>query len=293
MITVELDIFSGRPNPVWQLTKAEEKELMDRLHDVPSLAAPRGRVTPKLGYRGFVIRMDEAGMGKLKQTGIPKIFRIGGLPGSSDIGDASLSLLESSGKLKLPDDVFNAAEDKIRELDQMEKPDPGALLVEPPAKDPEIPDQKGVNQYCTDYYLTSSSNFSFWNSSSYVYYNNCYNYASNYRNNTFAQPGVAGGYSYSSFSCSSVGPGPTSDGYSDYCVSQDNIKIALVIWPNVDFHFYRMCSGYKWCHKAGSTPATNVDNSGNTIWNPETANRGNYTNFCEYFYAYRSVAVTR
>ena len=64
----------------------------------------------------------------------------------------------------------------------------------------------------------------------------------------------------------------------------DNLTICLVIWPNTDFHFFRLCSGGLWCHKPGQTPAKNTDNSGNLITNPQTANRGPYTTFCEYFY---------
>ena len=37
-----------------------------------------------------------------------------------------------------------------------------------------------------------------------------------------------------------------------------------------------------WTHKPGGTPATNLDNSGNPISNPETADRGGYTDFCGY-----------
>src|SRR5256885_7071619 len=38
-------------------------------------------------------------------------------------------------------------------------------------------------------------------------------------------------------------------------------------------------NGY-WSHKPGGTAVTNVDNSGVTIPDPRTANRGPYTQFC-------------
>ena len=41
--------------------------------------------------------------------------------------------------------------------------------------------------------------------------------------------------------------------------------IALVIWPNVDFHFYRMNRDGLWSHKPGGMPVTNVDNSDKLI----------------------------
>lgn len=50
---VELDVFSGRPNPSWSLSPAEEKELLRRLSGLPptdSLPTPAD-----LGFRGFRI----------------------------------------------------------------------------------------------------------------------------------------------------------------------------------------------------------------------------------------------
>ena len=55
---------------------------------------------------------------------------------------------------------------------------------------------------------------------------------------------------------------------------------ALVIAPGSDFHWYRKGRNGHWTHKPGSTQVTNMDNSGVTISDPRTANRGPYTNFC-------------
>ncbi|HEV2720064.1 MAG TPA: hypothetical protein VG323_08600 [Thermoanaerobaculia bacterium] len=54
---VELDIFSGRPNPRWRLGDAEAarvRELIDALAPAPAAAPPE---PPGLGYRGF--RIDD------------------------------------------------------------------------------------------------------------------------------------------------------------------------------------------------------------------------------------------
>ena len=56
--TVELDAFSGLPNPKWQLTDVEEVELEKRLQDLP--VTEPGAIPENLGYRGFVI-VDENG----------------------------------------------------------------------------------------------------------------------------------------------------------------------------------------------------------------------------------------
>jgi hypothetical protein len=54
-VEVELDIFSGRPNPRWSLSGRRVTELEERLTGLESVEAgePRG-----LGYRGLVIRSN-------------------------------------------------------------------------------------------------------------------------------------------------------------------------------------------------------------------------------------------
>src|SRR5437762_3330938 len=60
---VELDAFSGRPNPEWQLTDQQSAEFLLRLRSLK----PRGGPSISfdvLGYRGFVVRArDEAASG--------------------------------------------------------------------------------------------------------------------------------------------------------------------------------------------------------------------------------------
>jgi hypothetical protein len=52
--TVELDAFSGRPNPRWQLTAGEARDLSARLSE---LERADGATLPDvgLGYRGFYV----------------------------------------------------------------------------------------------------------------------------------------------------------------------------------------------------------------------------------------------
>lgn len=50
---VELDVFSGRPNPSWTLSPEEADELARRLEDLRSL--DQVPVEPGLGYRGFLL----------------------------------------------------------------------------------------------------------------------------------------------------------------------------------------------------------------------------------------------
>src|SRR5688500_12967848 len=76
MFEVELDIFSGRPNPRWTLEPAEEAELIQRLLDRSVPTAPVTISDGKLGYRGFVVRATGATAGTLASHGLPTAFRV-------------------------------------------------------------------------------------------------------------------------------------------------------------------------------------------------------------------------
>lgn len=129
-----------------------------------------------------------------------------------------------------------------------------------------------------------------WNDANGIQYsNNCYNYACNIQTNTFAQPGRASGNMYGQLDCQEVGAGAQSDGLASvsangncgcFCCCH---RVALVIWPGYDFHWYRLDRNGRWSHKPGGTQATNVDNSGHLIDDPQTADRGLYTVFCGFY----------
>lgn len=268
MLQVELDIFSGRPNPKWILSPKEEKEFVERVIADPQVMLPTAATNGRLGHRGYVVSAVSEDVNKK----LPSRFRIGGQPGSER--DLNLWLLDTSEK------IDTEVDDYLREVAA------GVIRTDDlaPRNVDSITD-KGSLASCSSNYLTSSTDFSFWNGASYVYYNNCYNYASNYRSNTFAQPGRQNGYTLPfPPTCSNARTGVITDGWADSCQASNNLTICLVIWPNNDFHFYRLCINGRWCHKPGGTPAKNTDDSGNLITNPQTANRGPYTTFCEYFY---------
>ena len=51
---VELDIFSGMPNPTWILTNAEADSFMKQLSALPQI--PARELSGNLGYRGFIVQ---------------------------------------------------------------------------------------------------------------------------------------------------------------------------------------------------------------------------------------------
>ena len=72
-------------------------------------------------------------------------------------------------------------------------------------------------------------------------------------------------------------------GRYESCTTIGAYKIALVIAPGYDYHWYRQDSDGLWSHKPGTTPVTRFDNSNDLIIDPQTANRGLYTEFIGYF----------
>ena len=126
-----------------------------------------------------------------------------------------------------------------------------------------------------------------WNVPSRQGLNNCYNYAMNYRTDTFAQPGLAADAMYTSLTCKSVRPAAIADQLvnspkADNICPPNGHLVALVIWPGMDYHWYRKGRKGLWSHKPGGEPVTIVDNSGNHISDPRTADRGRYTEFCTF-----------
>ena len=126
--------------------------------------------------------------------------------------------------------------------------------------------------------------------------NNCYNYGTNYRTDTYAQPGYASGAQWNDLSACSVPAGhisarmgATSDGLialpsnNNTCPFPGHL-VALVVSPDSDYHWCRKGRNGKWSHKMGGSPATLLDNSGNPISDPRTADRSDYTDFCTFMH---------
>ncbi|HKQ37276.1 MAG TPA: hypothetical protein VJ063_04295, partial [Verrucomicrobiae bacterium] len=123
-----------------------------------------------------------------------------------------------------------------------------------------------------------------WNASFEVQnYNNCYNFSTDIRTDTFAQPGVAGGVPavWPPPDCQPDTAGAVADGLranvniDDLChtsgLPQGHI-IALLVAPYSDYHFIRLEADGTWASKAGNTAATTLDNAGRPITDPRTAN---------------------
>ena len=80
-------------------------------------------------------------------------------------------------------------------------------------------------------------------------------------------------------------------------------KIATVVDPDADFHYYRQDTNGLWSHKPGAMPVTNKDSLANPIYDPALAGRYypseregdhelNYNSFCGYYCIPRDKKLT-
>ncbi len=280
-LRITIDVFSGRPNPVLELSGHEEKEVLSRLRRTKratECAAPRTPLST-LGYRGLQF---ELGGGRKSKT-LPQSFRVigGNLVGPRGrypIIDPALEEFVCGtggllGPLRMGPRFPEYCLEEIRRLPE--------ILAKYPWKKWPWPRKDSCK--CAPLWEPS-----WWNDGGQVQHNNnCYNYGTNYRSDTYAQPGKAAGSMYTSLTCAAVRPAAVADDLiakpsaNNKCPSEGHL-VALVVGPGWDFHWYRKGRNGKWTHKPGGTAATNLDNSGNLITDPRTADRGGYTDFCTF-----------
>lgn len=278
-LKVTIDIFSGRENPVIELRGEEATEALKRLAPAQRLGKDSVGFPPEptLGYRGLVVEQIDGA-----STGLPKTFRLahGDLFGprlahrASDESFEDFLLTDARLKALGLDERFPAVLRRdIRRFRDIRARWPWDRIVKWPIR---------VLCRCAPLYEPA-----WWNVPARQPSNNCYNYATNYRTDTFAQPGKAANAQYSALTCASVKPAAVADALIDSpkannkCPGEGHL-VALVIWPNVDFHWYRKGRNGRWSHKPGGTAVTNLDNSGAIITDPRTADRGGYTSFCTF-----------
>lgn len=290
---VTLDVFSGWPNPSWELSKKESRQLVDRF---AGMALPRvTAVEPVLGFRGYVVSAesdDEA-----RKANVPDTFFVGGmlprefvsaveaaaLPALDEdqSDDAALWLLNTAEKA-IGDKLASYVEDvvKTRKVERAWKP---ARV----RKRQELALPAGCTIRNSPYVPA------FWNQPAVMPFNNCYNYAMNYRSNTFAQPGRKTGQLLDDLTCVAVISAATLDGCTVACTGIAK-EAALVVWPGFDFHWYRRHTDGFWAHKIGPAQATNLDNAGRVIGGnltPQNCDRGPYTNFCAFMFSPLGIVV--
>jgi hypothetical protein len=283
-LQIEVDVFSGRTNPIVELKGREAREALDRLRPVERLGEEEKRRLPPvstLGYRGLVIRQ----LGK-PVKGLPRAFRLvdGSLFGPRSAYRAADGSFESFvlGSSELARRPGLGAEFSRFALEQRDR------FLSLIGKWREIPEQVRPTRVicpCAPPYEPD-----WWNVPRRQPCNNCYNYATNYRTDSSAQPGRAAGASCTSFTCRSVRSAAVRDELvdrpdADNKCPADGHLVGLAVAPGWDFHWYRKGKTGYWSHKPGSSPVTDIDNSRAVIADPRTADRGPYIKFCTFMVA--------
>jgi hypothetical protein len=293
-LRLTLDIFSGRPNPTVVVAGLEEQELLKRVQ--PSRGARRSRRAPALppsllGYRGVIIERLPDLPGRTrgrarKTTGrrefVPPLRVAGGFLYGTRGGQPTFDpfvddfICGSTGPFRragLHEPFFERCPEEIDRFRRVLEVYPWKRWPWP------------LRPVCPCAPLWEPA---WWNDGGQVQWNNnCYNYGTNYRSDTYAQPGQANNAMYNTISCADVKAGAIADALIDSptannkCPKEGHL-VALVVGPDWDFHWYRKGRNGRWTHKPGGTEATNLDNSGNLITDPRTADRGNYTDFCTF-----------
>jgi hypothetical protein len=261
---VTLQIFSGRQNPSWELNidQIEDLILLLAVARDATLVKP-STVISRLGYRGFTVSSSRERLPETLNAGGGVVEEAREAPSVLDNNKEIERFLLETGRPFVAVDLLKYVENEIAVLHPLAG---GASTFAAPPYNP--------GKWNDDPYILKN--------------NNCYNYACDLITNMKAQPGLGSGSMYRDFSCGSVGPASEQDGLVSVAgvtgsPPANSLFTALVVAPGVDFHWYRFDSNGRWSHKPGETRATDRDQGGQIILNPEIADRGIYTDFCGYF----------
>jgi hypothetical protein len=304
MLRIQVDMFSGRPNPEWIITDADAAEdLLGAVAAEQGVTARPGTGFLGLGFRE--IRVSSLGDDPVRRRGAPRDFALASVAAENlqASGEVALRVIETMDRSEGVQLVAHSLTPLTADLRELIRERLRRYLADPPKITkfkwpPYNPLRTTIkDELCKKCeYEVSQFNPGFWNTPAVQPHNNCYNYARNWRTDTFAQPGRAHGAQTGTMACGTVTTAAMADGLVKRCnclpISEWPRRLmALVIDPGWDYHWYRHQRGGFWGHKPGGTAARNTDNSGVLITDPETCNRGGYTDFCDYFYAGRSVVI--
>jgi len=296
MLNITFDIYSGRFNPTFTLSSQEARDILKEI------ALHKGVITPfdvskvNLGYRGINI--------SFKSHYVPHYY---GLPASFSIANG-LSMFESKGR-EIAERLLNIS--SISSASSLNKfalsPSLTSWIMKQMKdiptfsyrQDKQHPPFGLKNEIRLCPFETVVFEPAVWNTPYHVTKNNCYNFATNRRTDSFAQPGRASGQIYREINCDTITRAAMADGAqkANSCIHESEkprFLMALFIAPDLeftDYHWYCQCSDGSWAHKLGPRPACNIDNSNYVITDPRTANRGPYIQFCGYMLAPKSMRV--
>jgi len=113
-VEVELDIFSGMPNPTWVLAGPDAETLATRIASLPRI--PTRDLSGNLGYRGFIVRMLTGTQTRLIriQAGTVQISDDTRAACAKDENRGLERWLLNSGRPHLANDLLEIVESELR-----------------------------------------------------------------------------------------------------------------------------------------------------------------------------------
>ncbi len=205
-------------------------------------------------------------------------------------------------------DWYNALPDDLKEMvshepSELASPTPytAGTTVDALSLDSDVPMLRETSLLPTSGY-EPTYNPDYWNADKNIRRANCYAYSMDVLKKTEGklQPGELSGKPYTSLTKSAIEKAAKADGpylgsgrkitnsSQNATPGKNQYKVALVIAPNADYHWYVQNSDGYWSHKRGTTEVSNVDASGKKITDPQTCDRNygsnlNYSDFCGYY----------
>ncbi len=272
-IKVRACIYSGRPDPEWELTSEQTEkllELLSRKNEKSYLQSPSK--IGLLGYRGLEIRFT--GVNVMPRRAL--VFN-----GVLDIETEPANLVDQDSELELflLETAGGNLKDKVKqrigaEIQKNLSAGLGSVFTKVMAAPPYDPGK--------------------WNNNIFIMeHNNCYNYGNNLITDSFAQPGRGSGLPLPDpLTLADTRASSISDQQIALRAGEEDLTpdkghyIALVLdltMGDDDYHWYRQNDDGTWSHKPGRTAVINTDNSGDIITDPEHCDRGAYTVWGGYF----------
>ncbi|MFG2749544.1 hypothetical protein [Streptomyces xanthophaeus] len=313
---ITIDIFSGRPNPTWEISGPDRlRELRERLSRNPRAHGAVGSGYTGLGFNGIRVDFTEGDA----PAGLPATSELAGGGAKDAVASAELaqSLVETiprdlseGGGIAVRDTsyaqtVMETACDEIqRNLVEGPGGGGGAHTAHKAREETELPEgwaqqMRALTERIPTCEFDSypwPQSYAYWDHHTVRPYNNCYCYAVNYRSDTEAWPGKAHGYNIPSSTMYGyqVAVGLYKDGLTQWgypCQPWGTRRYLLVLctgtWPVTglrDFHFYRYhVEGY-WSHKRSVNSPRITDESGYVIRDPGVCDKAHYTEVYPYFF---------
>ncbi|XP_052789813.1 uncharacterized protein LOC128224239 [Mya arenaria] len=267
---IELDVFSGQPNPIIEVSEDKRQDI--KIFDNHRTFQSSGLASTP-GYRGFIVHKRTSH----KRATLEIIKLTVGKGKSAYLESKLLRMFPGSGSGPVSRQVYTHVEQWIDVCTHLEMSKTSANSKEKKGKgDP------------TQLYQLPDYNPDLWNTSAITRLkNSTYNYATNIQTNTFSKPGRGNGVinwgttQHILDGCNADGLKERTDG--ELPSERENTgAIALAVWyaddskveftnQISDFIFYRQDSDMMWSYKSGQKSVTNRDGDGKLISNPSKA----------------------